>query len=287
MLGTQDTFVYSECSDCGTLQLLNRPTSWNRYYPPADYYSLRPVLAARPGVVARLAADIVLRTKLPLGVYERLRLPRTARWFRGLGIRRSSPILDVGSGTGSVLHGMASVGFSHLHGVDPFLEESMLCPNGVRLTKGDLSDIDGRFDVVMFHHSLEHMAEPRRILEAAVARVADAGWLLIRVPVADSWAFQKYREDWVQLDAPRHQFIYTTRSLRMLAESLGLVVRDIYRDSHAVGLFGSEQYRRGIPLTVKDVFSQDEMRAFQDHARRLNRQGLGDQAVFLMQRGRV
>lgn len=96
--------------------------------------------------------------------------------------------------------------------------------------------------------------------------------------------FTHYRENWVQLDAPRHHFIYTTRSLRMLAESVRLVVRDLYRDSHFFGLYGSELCRRDIPWTGQHAFDQSEVRPFQRHARRLNREGLGDQAVFLMQR---
>lgn len=123
---------------------------------------------------------------LPTRVYDWLRLPRTARWFRGLGIRRSSSILDVGSGSGGMLHGMASVGFLQLRGVDPFLQESMECADGVHLTKGEIYDVDGTFDVVMFHHSFEHMPEPRKVLEAAMELMSESGygyWFGFRSPI--------------------------------------------------------------------------------------------------------
>jgi SAM-dependent methyltransferase len=288
MFGLGDVFSYWECPGCGTVQLQDPPTSWDTYYPAADYYSYRPGprAEAAPGVVVRLLADVVLRVPLPKRFYEAFKLPRSTRWFRGLRVRRGSNILDVGAGSGSVLHGLASVGFYRLTGVDPFVAASITFPNGVRIVKGDIEDIDGQFDVIMFNHSLEHMAEPRRALDAARERMTPGGWLIIRIPLADSWAFEKYREHWSQLDAPRHQFLYTTRSLKIVLEGAGLEVHDMFRDSHAFGLFGSEQYRRDIPLTATGVFSNTELSRYGRQARKLNRRGLGDQACFVMKRSR-
>lgn len=296
MLGTRDRFSYVQCQNCGTLTLSDPPQEWTRYYPSDVYYSLASTerkqspltlagrLLSRAGFAGPVLADVALRVRFPLWIYDLLRLPGSARWFRGLGIRRSSSILDVGAGTGAVLHRLAEVDFFHLTGVDPFIEHSTISSDGVTLIKGTLSEVSGLFDIVMFNHSFEHMAEPRQVLSQAMERMAPNASLLIRIPVADSWAFDTYQEDWAQLDAPRHQYLFTTGSLRALAEEMGLQVIDVFRDSHAFGLYGSEQYRRNIPLTVKTVFTQADITRFGRRARQLNRQGTGDQATFVMKR---
>jgi hypothetical protein len=122
----------------------------------------------------------------------------------------------------------------------------------------------------MFHHSFEHVADPGATLAAARERLAPGGRILIRMPVAaDSW--RRYGTDWVELDAPRHLHVHTLESLRALTGPLGLEVRDVRYETYDLELWGSEQYRRGIPLTDPrshwiggrgTVFTRREMRAF-------------------------
>jgi SAM-dependent methyltransferase len=296
MLGTRTPFTYSECNACGTVQLCDPPSTWYEYYPSDAYYSFKAhdrrrsvrglvgrALAA-PGTVGLCLTSLAYQFSLPICFYETLRLPFSARWFRGLGIKRTSSILDVGAGSGTLLHELAGFGFRQLTGIDPFVIPTTTYPDGVRLISGELHDVAGVFDLIMFNHSLEHMAQPRETLRLAIDRMKANGSILVRIPVADSWAFREYRQHWSQLDAPRHQYIYTTASMRLLAESEGLVVCEEYRDSHAFGLYASEQYRRDIPLTTPDVFSGREIHRFGRRARRLNREGLGDQATFVLKR---
>jgi len=37
------------------------------------------------------------------------------------------------------------------------------------------------------------------------------GWCVIRIPTVSSFAWEHYREQWVQLDAPRHFFLHKVR----------------------------------------------------------------------------
>lgn len=85
------------------------------------------------------------------------------------------------------------------------------------MVKGTIHDIEGEFDLIMFHHSLEHMSEQRGVLARVRKLLATGGWCLIRLPVVPNDAWQEFRENWVQLDAPRHEIIHSVDSLTRLA----------------------------------------------------------------------
>jgi len=94
----------------------------------------------------------------------------------------------------------------------------------------------------------------------------------------------------VQLDAPRHIFLHSVRSIEICAEVAGLRVADIDFDSTAFQFWGSEQYKRGIPLESeqsflkgnRSLFKKQDIRRFREHADNLNRSQQGDQACFYL-----
>jgi hypothetical protein len=108
------------------------------------------------------------------------------------------------------------------------------------------------------------------------------------MPVAAaSWA--EYGADWVELDAPRHLHVHTEESLQVLALGAGLEQRRVGWETDAFELWGSEQYRRDIPLSDPGshfpggegrVFGRREMRAFRRRAVELNRSGTAGRAAF-------
>jgi hypothetical protein len=97
----------------------------------------------------------------------------------------------------------------------------------------------------------------------------------------------------VQLDAPRHLFLHTRRSLEIVAEQAGLYVDAVVHDSYELQFWGSEQYRRDIPLNSEGsyrwgagapIFSPEQIAAWREEAEMLNRQGRGDQAAVYLRR---
>jgi len=96
--------------------------------------------------------------------------------------------------------------------------------------------------------------------------------------------------NWVQLDAPRHLFLHTTKSFRLLASSAGLDVVDIGYDSNDFQFWASELYSRDIPLASMDgskpqtIFSKSELQKFKENARELNAKRLGDSAIFILRK---
>jgi SAM-dependent methyltransferase len=312
MFGFRDVFRYFQCRSCRCLQIAELPTNLDHYYPP-DYYSFAPVREdhwrnnwARRRIVA-VRSEAVLFQR---GIWGRLVNLFLPMWpgnihrvdaligFRQLGKRISSlksSILDVGCGSGAALLFLNELGFGNLCGVDPFIPKDIEYSSGVRILKKSIHDLRQTFDIVTFQHSFEHMPDPQEILRSVHRVLADDGLCVIRIPVSDSYAWEHYGVDWVQLDAPRHLFIHSVDSMKALADQTGLEVVKVVWDSDEFQFWGSEQYLRDIPLRddasylnnpSKSIFSAHEIEGFRSKAKELNALGRGDQAAFFIAKRR-
>jgi SAM-dependent methyltransferase len=286
MFGTRDSFEYFECARCGCLQICEIPDDLARYYP-SDYYAFTPP-SRREDERSRLRrmreAAVLTRRDLVgrlLAAVGSGRIAEVARWLRRMGTTRTSRILDVGCGAGELLCDLGEAGFTRLTGVDPFIPHELSHPSGAKILKGTIHDVEGTFDVVMLHHALEHIPDQLATLRAVVDRLAPGGYCLVRVPTVSSYAWEHYGVDWVQLDAPRHFFLHSLESLRLLGERAGLTLKAVEFDSTAFQFIGSELYRRDRPLTSGTAgFSRAEVWRFRTRARVLNAARRGDQAAF-------
>jgi hypothetical protein len=298
MFGSRERFTYSECGVCGALQLVDVPDDLARFYPEG-YYSFEPVRSVgERGWVSRAKrarAEVLLR--LPVHAIEQLVsrgwIPREFEWFAGLGLSTRSAICDIGAGGGAILLGLAGLGFRNLIGIDPFLPEEKDLAAGVRLRRAAATDIEDRYRVFMLHHSFEHMPDQLEVLGHLRARLQPGGAIVIRVPVADCFAWRTYGTDWVGLDAPRHLLVPTRRAMDVLADNAGLRVTRTFFDSYALQFWGSEQYRRDIPLhdgrswgnPDASPFTTEQVAEWEQQSRELNDRGQGDSAGFVLRAG--
>jgi SAM-dependent methyltransferase len=199
-------------------------------------------------------------------------------------------VLDVGCGAGWLIRDMKRLGYRNVSGIDPYIKSDVRSSDGVVILKRSLHEMTGEFDVVMFHHSFEHIADQAGALKEIRRLLRPAGRVLIRVPIADSYAWKHYGVNWIHLDAPRHFFLHSPTSLRLLAEQCGLHVKELTYEGNASQFIGSEQYAKDIALI--DQRKGGVRRRLQDlwHARRyrmraeeLNRKAQGDWGCFELQ----
>lgn len=291
--GTREVFRYLRCSRCLALQIEEIPEDLSRFYP-SDYYSYQ-VQRRSPlrDWLKRQAARQVVTGDSWLGallvrVFEAPELlTRVARSGVGFDAR----ILEVGSGAGKNLLDLRHMGFTNLTGVDPFIPESLSHPEGVRIHKCEARGMVGEYDLILLNDVFEHLPDPVQMLRDCRALLSDEGVLLLRTPIADCAAWDEYGVDWVQLDAPRHLHIHTRQSIEHLCAPVGLEVGDMLWDSTAFQFWGSEQYRRDIPIRDARSYAEDrdaspfsraDIRRFTRHAAELNRAGRGDAACFYL-----
>lgn len=291
MFGFRDEFDYFECAKCGCLQITEVPANLSKYYPEG-YYSLQQkdgCVFSKLNWIDKL--NYLLRKQIVSERMGKLNLLgkifsskfHTIHWLQKGMINFNSNILDVGCGSGALILKMHYSGFRNVTGIDPFIKDEINYECGVTIRKKYLEEINEPFDFIMLHHSFEHMENPLDIFKNIYRLLKPAGFALIRIPVASSFAWRKYGINWVQLDAPRHSFLHTTKSIEHLANLSNLKLQKVIYDSSSFQFIGSEKYLRNIPLIEKPIiFSKKQKRDFQLQARKLNKINDGDAACFYL-----
>jgi SAM-dependent methyltransferase len=292
MFGLRDEFAYFQCQRCECLQIRDMPGDMRPYYP-GNYYSMQTALPQASATKRALwGAEARVRRYVANRVFGSSRRTRIFDWMRGTRSRFDSAILDVGCGRGKLLHELRMFGYRDLTGADPFVSEPSE-EQGIKIHKAELNQLDSKFDLIMMHHTFEHVPDPTGTIGAAAARLDSGSYLLLRIPVVDSFAWRHYGVNWFALDAPRHFYLHSQKSVQLLAEGAGFSVEKIEYDSGAHQFWGSEQYLRDIPHrsanshednTNGSVFSAEQLREFEQKSRELNAQHAGDSACFYLRR---
>jgi len=303
MFGTREAFEYFRCRMCNCLQILDIPADLERYYPP-NYYSLaNSVSFPRTTPFWRFLQKQRCRNALwgcgykinrPLKPFvslpEMIHYPEVGKVIRHAGLRDFfAPILDVGCGSSAYwLRCLSAIGFRNLTGVDPFIKHDLVYGH-VRVLRRNVTDIDGQYQFIAFHHSLEHMPDQLKALTAARRLLAPKGTLLVRIPLVSSYVWERYGVNWVEMDPPRHLYLHSNLSVELVANRAGLMLAETVYDSLPSEFYGSEQYVQNIPLTATNsygihpentIFTNDELAQFSQLAEKVNRERTGGRAGF-------
>ena len=279
MLGLGGEFRYASCTSCGSIQLFTIPEDLGPYYP-REYYSFG--LLQPSGLLRNLLKKIRIRTFLATG-WKFFLPPFGGYWLKKLHPKFTDRIADVGCGNGQLLYELHVSGFKDLHGFDPFLENESRLGAGLQLWKKELEQTDLYFDVLMMHHSFEHMADPELVFKTCFERLNPGGRLLVRCPVSDAAVWKEKQSLWVQLDAPRHMTIPSTQGFVAAAQRSGFEVQEIIFDSTSFQFWGTAFYEQGEKLDsgkVRTYFSEKQLVEWEQKAIQYNQEGVGDQACF-------
>jgi SAM-dependent methyltransferase len=288
MFGTREEFAYIECRNCGTIQRASDVLDEGKFYPEG-YYSFagktKKTLRSKIGEHRdrdQLLDDTILGRFL--NRFRPRKIDPQIEILRRLKLNKTASILDVGCGSGALLHRLAGAGLENLTGADPFIAADISI-GGVNILKSDIQSLAGKFDVIMFHHSFEHMPDPEKTLMQVRQHLAPDGKCLIRIPTCSSAAWLEYGKNWVQLDAPRHVVVFSRGGFATLANRSGFSVIDMLDDSNSFQFWGSEMYRKNIPLRSKqpeEIFSPAELSEFERRSDDLNSRNEGDQTAFII-----
>ncbi len=134
-------------------------------------------------------------------------------------------LLDVGCGLGEALSGISDAW--ERHGVEPSKFASQHAAQWGKIHCGYLDAAgypDDYFDVVLFNHVLEHIADPLPVLREVRRVIKPAGSLVIIVPNFDSGCARRFGENYRFLDDPTHVTCLSPESLRRLLRDTGFKV---------------------------------------------------------------
>ncbi|MBK9982492.1 MAG: class I SAM-dependent methyltransferase [Saprospiraceae bacterium] len=290
-LGMREEFQYVVCNNCHSIQIGEIPRDLGKYYPDKNYYSFSAVSIKNKLFSAYF--DIVSKSSFyRRGLFYRLIDKYALYDYSLLSIGRFLPaknarILDVGSGAGHLLYMLKKIGYTDLTGIDPFIKESIYPVDVRRINLEELPENE-MFDLIMFHHSFEHTSDPVNTLRTAKKHLKENGTILIRTPLV-SYAFERYAENWFQLDAPRHIHLQSLEGIKIMLDKAGLHQVDIYCDSRDEQFYVSENYihdiamsesKKGPLKSLLNVLFSGRRASYRNEARRLNESMKGDTVVY-------
>jgi 2-polyprenyl-3-methyl-5-hydroxy-6-metoxy-1,4-benzoquinol methylase len=156
---------------------------------------------------------------------------RLTRFFRrrrvGVIRRLTKPgaVLDVGCGRGFTLRFLADAGY-RATGVELSTQAAAHARDalGLDIRTGDfLSQAfePDQFEVVIFWHSLEHIADPLAAIERAREILKPGGLLVVAVPNFKSIQARISGKEWFHLDVPRHYVHFSSRGLKKALKERG------------------------------------------------------------------
>lgn len=234
------------CRQCGLAYQNPRPTaaSLGAYYP-ADY-AYAPSRPSAPTLTQRLRQAVLNRYygyTLPVPAlpgWATALLPLYHQLYRTLAQpivpwRAHGRVLDVGCGKGDYLAELQRLGWE-VHGVEinPVAVRHARETLGLPVFEGDLLQSPyppAHFDVLSMWWYLEHIPNPRAILEKARQLLQPQGELYIGVPNWASFEARLFGAAWYHLDAPRHLYLFSPATLTKLLTETGFQVAQHYHVS--------------------------------------------------------
>jgi SAM-dependent methyltransferase len=211
-LTTRTEFTFWRC-DCGGAFLNPRPApeALGRVYP-SNYYSYD---------FEKKLGPAVMRFK---AFAERAKV-RAYEPYLTSGAR----VLDVGCGDGHVLKQIreAVPRPLELEGLE-FSEHAIQAAEsaGFRVYRGRIEEAplpSDSFDLIIMNQLIEHVREPREVLEVIARALKPGGHVFIETPNIDSIDARLFRRRyWGGYHLPRHFHLFDTRSLARLVEKAKL-----------------------------------------------------------------
>lgn len=156
-------------------------------------------------------------------------------------------ILDIGCGNGKFLHRMKESYGCEVEGLDfsAGAVEAARRNYGLPVRRGTLEDAPfepASFNAVTAWWYLEHVPDPFDSLTRMSSFLGPGGCLVIGVPNSRSLAAKVFGSRWYHLDCPRHLYLFTPKSMRLLLEKAGLRLERIRFDKSAWGMAHSVRY---------------------------------------------
>lgn len=128
-------------------------------------------------------------------------------------------VLDVGCSSGGMLQTFKQVGYD-VTGVDYDKNRVAYGTNrGLNLFEGDVFDIESKFDLIIYSHTMEHILDLKGELNRVAQLLNSGGYLFVDLPNMDYWL----SHDVTKCLQNAHTYYFTPDTLRKLMGLCGFV----------------------------------------------------------------
>jgi SAM-dependent methyltransferase len=197
--GSPGTYQWIRCRQCSMIALTPLPSdaTLSAAYPPDYHAYVQPkafitrllIQHSRKKLVAQLSALV----------------------------KENQSVLDIGCSTGQLLLGMGRTKTLQLNGVEYNPEAaSQARSHGIRVWTGSFEEADippASMDLIIMQHVLEHVRDPKAVLEKAFSLLRPNGLVAGELPNIASWDASIFGRYWGGGHAPRHLYHFTPQTL--------------------------------------------------------------------------
>ena len=207
---SKSEYQYYLCANCQVLFIFPQPVDLLRQIYPANYYSFND---------DPKSISFKIKTKLD-GIFFKEQLSILSE--------QKITVLDIGGGTGSICDTIKRIDDritqTQIVDIDTNAEQTAI-QKGHRYFCGRIEDFKTtqQYDVILMLNFIEHVADPKAVLNKARQLLSADGIIIIQTPNYKSLDAKLFRQQsWGGYHCPRHWIIFNKKSLLTLAENCNL-----------------------------------------------------------------
>lgn len=165
----------------------------------------------------------------------------------------SGRILDIGCGPGWFL--------SSLHnswdkfGIEPVLEVTKFMDENINVVNDSIENStfeENFFDLIIMHHSIEHISNPLKVLNECKKILKNGGLIIIGTPDFDSGMARRYNDKYRLLNDPTHVSLFTNESMHRFLRDNNFKIQKVEYPYFETKYFSKENINK---LFTKDIIS--------------------------------
>lgn len=256
---TKVGFRYVTCKDCGTLFANPRPSPGRL----EEFY-----------VTSRSSIYWVEEFFLPMAAARREKIfrPRAAYVAERLPAPAGETVGDIGAGFGLFLEELRTFWpRASMTAIEPSAQMAAICRSKgfdvIQSTIEELQGQEGRFGLVSAFELLEHLHDPRLLLEKARQLLRPGGYFLATTLNAEGFDIQVLWEKSKSVYPPHHLNFFNPRSLARLCVEVGFSVEEIttpgkldwniVENAISVDGVGTERFWQVVARTASETGKQE------------------------------
>ena len=138
-------------------------------------------------------------------------------------LNKGSNILDFGCGTGEILNNLIEDGYNNLFAFDYVKHDTL---NKKILFFDNMDKLKTyKFDLIILNHVIEHVLDPRELLDFLHGMLKENGKIIGQTPNFDDFTFKLFKETWGLLHQPYHINIFNKKSLKKICNQMNLNIK--------------------------------------------------------------
>lgn len=230
-------WTYWGCKNCESLYLSPRPKEEFIYKAYASYYTHKNKITSVIEKLKQRVINEVYSHETHINLTPRLHIPYQLSFFlypiknkirltfdvKSLLNMQKGKLLDVGAGSGSTLKIAKALGWDVL-GIEIDLKAvTNIKKLGINVIQGDfnvLNTLQEHYDCVICSHVLEHVYDPKKLINLLHKVLKPGGFLVLTLPNSQSCVLSVFKDKWRGLEAPRHIAIPSNNWLTLHLENI-------------------------------------------------------------------